>query len=475
MKRLILIIASSVCIASSSLAASFDPRSAQFPPLHYQVPDSTRVVLNNGIPVHIIQDPVATVSTVSIFIRGGSLSDPPGKAGLAELLGQALRNGGTASLTPQSVDERFDAIAARLSIDFTEEYGVATVSAMPAFFPEAVTVLAELFTAPRFDADRIIVAQQQMVEAVKRVHDDPKELGTTLLTQAVYRGEPAGTVPTQKSIQSLTVDDIRQAYVRLIQAGNIVLSVSGPNSVNAVKKILTPFSALRQGSGEQKVKPSTGALSSQTQLYTVSRDISQSVIRLGMPGIRQDDPDLYASRVLNYIFGGSFTSRLMMELRTNRGLTYHVGSHFDIGRTYPGLFTIETETEASNTALVLKLINDICESLVQKTVTPQELAGAKDALINSFVFGFSSAQAVADQRARLELFNYPAGYLELYRKRISAVSVEDVQRVAQRFLKTGDYRMVVIGKQQVLLDISKRSKAAAISESDLMQGVLPSD
>ena len=75
-------------------------------------------------------------------------------------------------------------------------------------------------------------------------------------------------------------------------------------------------------------------------------------------------------------------------------------------------------------------------------------------MINSFVFGFSSAQAVADQRARLELFSYPAGYLELYRKRIAAVGVEDVQRVAQRFLKTGDYRMVVIGKQQVLLDIS---------------------
>jgi predicted Zn-dependent peptidase len=178
------------------------------------------------------------------------------------------------------------------------------------------------------------------------------------------------------------------------------------------------------------------------------KQVNQSVIRLGHLGITKDDPDLYAIRVLDFILGGSFTSRLMMEIRTNQGLAYNVGSHFDLGRRFTGSFTAETETRAEATAKTIGLMTSIIAGIRKEPVTEQELKLAKDSIINSFLFGFTTPASIVTQQARLEFYGYQSDYLDRYRERIAAVTREDILRAARKHLHPDAFKLVVVGDQK---------------------------
>jgi predicted Zn-dependent peptidase len=175
------------------------------------------------------------------------------------------------------------------------------------------------------------------------------------------------------------------------------------------------------------------------------KDVNQSVIRMGHLGLSKDSPDIYAVRILDYILGGSFTSRLTMEIRTNQGLAYSVGSHFDIGRRFTGSFIAETETKAESTVRAISLMKEIIAGITKEPVSDQELNAAREYMINSFMFGFTSPASIVTQRARLEYYGYPDDYLERYRDNIAKVTKTDVLNAAKKYLHPEAFKLVVIG------------------------------
>jgi predicted Zn-dependent peptidase len=133
------------------------------------------------------------------------------------------------------------------------------------------------------------------------------------------------------------------------------------------------------------------------------------------------------------------------EIRSNQGLAYNVEASFDVGRRFIGTFQAETETKSGSTAKAIGLMRDIMATLTKEPVTDQELSLAKDAIINSFIFGFAKASDVVNQRARLAFYGYPKGYLENYRDNIAKVTKEDVLRVAKKYLHPDKLVITVVG------------------------------
>ena len=173
--------------------------------------------------------------------------------------------------------------------------------------------------------------------------------------------------------------------------------------------------------------------------------MSQSVIRLGELGIDKNNPDLYALRVMDYILGGGFTSRLTQEIRSNQGLAYNVDSFVDVGRRFTGTFVTETETKSESTVRAITLMRDIIAGMTAAPVSDRELSLARDAITNSFMFGFAKPDVVVNQQARLEFYAYPQGYLENYRDNISRVTKEDVLRVARKYIHPEAMVLMVVG------------------------------
>ena len=184
------------------------------------------------------------------------------------------------------------------------------------------------------------------------------------------------------------------------------------------------------------------------EILFVRKDVSQSVIRMGELGIDKNNPDLYALRVMDYILGGGFTSRLVQEIRSNQGLAYNVDSSLDVGRRFIGTFGAETETKSETTVKAITMMRSIIAGMTAVPVSDQELALAKDAIVNSFMFGFTKPDVVVNQQARLEFFGYPARYLENYRDNIARVSRDDVLRVARKYLHPDRMSLVVVGNDK---------------------------
>jgi zinc protease len=176
------------------------------------------------------------------------------------------------------------------------------------------------------------------------------------------------------------------------------------------------------------------------------KKIPQTSIRMGHPGISKDNPDYFALQVANYILGGGgFNSRMMREVRSNRGLAYSVYSYFQAGRRLPELFVASSETKTASTVEVVALMRQLMQQMIDEPVTEKELQLAKQSLINSFVFAFADSHSVISRKVRLDFYDYPQGYLETYQEKVAAVTVADVQRVAATYLHPDLLQIVLVG------------------------------
>lgn len=423
-----------------------NPRSMTFPPLQFSVPKAERVVLTNGTPVYLLQDRELPIVTIAALIRTGSVYDPAAQSGLAQLTGSLLRGGGTTALQPHQLDEELEFMASGIESTFTSDSGSVTMTSLTKNLPRTLQLFSDVLLRPRFDEQRLEIARKQALEAIRRQNDDPKTVGDRELTRALYAGHPLGQFPTAATLQAIKRNDLLAFHQRFIRPDNLIITVAGDfERSQIIDQLNRAVGSVRPaGPLSLPVIPAVAANDKPAVLYA-AKQVNQSVIRLGHLGISKDDPDLYAVRVLDFILGGSFTSRLMMEIRTNRGLAYNVGSRFDVGRRFTGSFMAETETKAEATLTVIDLMTGIIKGMRTEPVSEQELKLAKESIINSFLFGFTSPASIVMQQARLELYGYRPDYLERYRERIAAVTREDLLRAARKHLRPEAFKLVVVG------------------------------
>lgn len=423
-----------------------NPRSMNFPPLSFTIPKAERVLLKNGTPAYLLQDSELPIVTVAALIRTGSVYDPAAQSGLAQLTGSQLRGGGTTTLQPRQLDEELEFMASGVESTFGSDNGMVTMTSLTRNLPRTLELFSDVLFRPRFNEQRFEIARRQALEALRRQNDDPKEVGDRELTKALYAGHPLGQIPTAATLQAIKRSDLQAFHRRFVRPDNLIITVSGDfDRSQIIHQLNRSVGSVRPvGALALPTIPAVPTNDKPAVLYA-AKQVNQSVIRLGHLGITKDDPDLYAIRVLDFILGGSFTSRLMMEIRTNRGLAYNVGSHFDVGRRFTGSFMAETETRADATLKVIDLMTGIIKGIRSEPVSEQELKLAKESIINSFLFGFTSPASIVLQQARLEFYGYQPDYLDRYRERIAAVTREDLLRAARRHLRPETFKLVVVG------------------------------
>lgn len=423
-----------------------NPRSMAFAPLSFDIPKAERVVLNCGMPVYLLRDTELPIVSLTAMVHTGSVYDPPDKPGLAGITGAVMRSGGAGGIAPEAMDDQLEFMASSVESSISGDMGVVSCSTLTKNLSPTLKLFSQVLLQPDFAEKRLEIARNQTLEGLRRQNDDPKAIADRELLRAIYAGHPLGNLPTVESVRAITRQDLIRFHQQFYRTDNMILAVSGDfDKAELLAQLNDLFPSPPVGGSP--VRPVSSPLPDEVtaEVLYAKKEVSQSVIRLGHLGISKESPDIYAIRLLDYILGGSFTSRLTLEIRTNRGLAYNVGSHFDIGRIYPGTFTAETETKAESTGTVIELMTGIITGMAMKPVTDQELQAAKDYMLNSFLFGFTSAASVVTQRARLEYYGYPPNYLETYRDRIAQVTKEELLAAARRHLKYDAFKIVVVG------------------------------
>ena len=424
-----------------------NPRTMTFPPLKFQLPKSERVHLKNGMTVYLLQDHELPIVNMTAYLNVGSIYDPPDKAGLAAITGATLRSGGTVQTPADQLDRDLEFSASTIESGIGTDHGNVSLSTLTRNLDRTMALFAEVLSRPAFDLSRVELARNHAIEAIRRQNDDPKGIASRELNSAIYAGHPLGRIPTIASVKAITREDLIAFHQRFFYPGNIILAVSGDfDRAKLLGALETLFAGWSNHPPDFPEVPAPVDDPS-AQVLHVQKEVNQSVIRMGHLGIDKNNPDLYAIKVMDYILGGGFTSRLTQEIRSNQGLAYNVESYFDTGRRFRGPFIAETETKSETTARVVTLLRSIIAGMTRTEVSEKELKLAKDSIVNSFIFGFARSDSVVNQQARLEFYGYPAGYLENYRDNIARVSRADVLRVAKKYLRPEGMKLVVVGDE----------------------------
>ena len=425
-----------------------DPHTMIFPALSFNVPTSERFQLDNGTIVYLMTDHELPLVNVTAYINTASIYDPEDKVGLARLTGAVMRSGGTQQTPVEQLDAELEFLASDVESSIGSNMGKVSLTTLKKNLPRTLDLFGQVMMQPVFREDRVELARKQTIEGLRRQNDDPKGIVDREFTCALYEGHLLARVPTIESVTRITRDDMMAFHKRFYHPNNMVLAVSGDiDREELLKSLGKVFNGWQR---EEIVLPAIAPPKTEMKsaVLFAHKDVNQSVIRLGSLGIEKNNPDLYAVRVMDYILGGGFTSRLTQEVRSNQGLAYQAASHFDVGRRFVGTFWVETETKSESTAKVISLILKIMTGMTKVAVSDQELSLAKDSIINSFIFGFTKPDAVVNQQVRLEFFGYPPGYLDNYRDNIAKVTKEDVLLAAQKYLKPDALTIMVVGDEK---------------------------
>lgn len=440
------------------------PDQLEFPPLEIEFPEIARTKLDNGMRLYVKEDDELPLVNITLMIEGGSIHDPVDQTGLAELFAQTLETGGAGDMSPQQLEETLDRLAAQLSVASSSYAYQIDLSVHQQDLDLGLDLLAALLRRPAFDPERLELARARLLEGIHRRNDNPSSIAGRYLARAVNPGHPFGSEATVATVSGLTRDELLALHQRFFHPSRIWWGVSGAVDASHLKARLEELFGDWQTSPTADVEmpplpPEPGA-----QVFVIDRELPQTTVLMGHRGISKDAPDFMALRVANYIFGGGgFNSRLMREIRSNRGLVYSIYSQVQLGRILPELFVIGGETRNDTAVEMVVSVTEMLEELVTTGVTDSELELAQNSLVNSFIFAFENTHAVVTQNLRLDYYDYPGDYLQTYQQQIRALTAADIQQAAQNYLHPDRLQIVLVGDAKVLLpELSKQGFAAVV-------------
>ncbi len=448
--RLLLGVVAALMILSGCVASLPEhPAQLDYPELTFHLPEVETLVLANGIHLYLKEDKELPLVQMTAMIGSGGMTTPAEKIGFADLFGGTWRAGGAGERSPEDLDAYLDYLAADLSAAMGPYTAQLDLSLRSEDLEQGVAVLGDLLLRPLFAEERLTLERLQAQEQLRRQNDNPGVISRRLLMAALYPNHYLGYSPTPETLAAVTRQDLIDFQQRYFAPNNLWIAVSGDFDRENLLRILNdnfgawPERQVPQQQPPVVMRPESGSI----QLAV--KDLPQTTIVIGDLGLTKNHPDQYAVRVLNYILGGGgFNSRMMREIRSNRGLAYSAYSYFQVGRRLPGPFVAGTETKNISVFPAISLMREIMTDLRNNPVSNDELQLAKESQINSFVFGFENTHAVVSQQMTLDFFEYPKDYLARYREHIAAVTATDVQRAAREFINLFRQQIVLVGDPQ---------------------------
>jgi zinc protease len=427
------------------------PDRLVFQPIAFSPPVAKdhRVVLKNGMVVYIAEDRALPLVNIALTVRVGSWLEPAGREGLAGFTGSQMRRGGTKTLTAEELDEKLDFLAAQVSTGIGPTSGSASLNCLSDNLDEALRIFVEMLREPRFQEDRLALAQEQSLQEMKKRNDDSadiegREWGVLLYGETFFTNR----FTTEASVKGLTRDDLASFHRRYFYPANMIAAVSGSFSrADMLRKLEAAFAGWASPKPAVPPIPATIAAAA-PGLYRVEKDVNQGRVSIGLPTVKRDHPDVYALEVMNEILGGSgFTSRITKTVRSNEGLAYSAGSGLAPGVWYPGRFRAAFQSKSRSVPYATSLVMDEIRKLREGGVTAEELTTIENNIVQTFPSGFASKAQSMAIFASDEYTKRDPGYWATYRDRIRAVTAADVQRVAREHLVPEKMVVLVVGKQ----------------------------
>ena len=411
--------------------------------------DITEVTSPGGINAWLVQEESIPFVALELRFKGGASLDLPGKRGATNLMVGLLEEG-AGDLDSRAFSERAESLAASFDFDIGDDAVSISARFLVENQDEALALLRDAITQPRFDQDAIDRVKAQIVSVVRSDAQDPDNLVGVAFDTMVFGDHPYGSAieGTEDSIAALTRDDLIEAHQGALARDRVYVGAAGDISAEELAVVLDKLLADLPETGT----PQAAAVDVSTEagITVVPFDVPQSVAIFGHEGIARDDPDFFPAFVLNEILGGGgFEARLMEEVREKRGLTYGVYSYL-VPKDHASLYLGRVSSANDRIAEAIQVIRDEWSKMAETGVTEEELEVAKTYLTGAYPLRFDGNGPIANILVGMQMDDLPVDYVNTRNAKIEAITLDDIKRVAARVLKPEALHFVVVGQPEGL-------------------------
>jgi zinc protease len=427
------------------------PDKITYDDLNYQPPKpaSYRTTLKCGAAAYIVENRELPTFELTVIIRTGAMYEPLAKAGLADMTGYLMRNGGVKGMTVKEIDERLAFLAGDISVSVDAAGATANLFCLSKDINEGLDLLAKILRYPVFDQAALDRYRTDVLSEMEQRNSSTEAIESREWQFLIYGDHPC-TTPfrrTAKSVNSITREDLAAFHQAFFFPKNFTFAVSGDFKKS---EIVAKLNNMLAGWPDQPLTLPTIADQipfAKPGVYMIKKDdVNQSRIRIGHLGVKRDITDQYALSIMNDILGGGgFTSRIVRRVRSDEGLAYNAGSAFDRPVLYPGTFRAWFQTKHETAAFGTKLMVDEINRIRTEKCEAEIVENSKNSIIADLVNPFSSKKAIVNTFASDDYTHRPDDYWQNYTKNVKAVTPEDVLAVAQKYLHPDKLVFLVVG------------------------------
>jgi zinc protease len=441
------------------------PKPGQSTPI--QLPTPVSFQLANGLTVFLNTRPGLPVVAASLELKTGSSANPAGKPGLASFTA-AMLDQGTASRSALQIADQVAQLGASLRTAATTDAIRTRGTSLKRNFEGLLELIADVNRHPVFPAEEIERQRASRLASLAQQREDPDAVANAAEFAALYGpSHPYGYVAlgTIASNRATTRDDLQTFWSKHFVPNNAALIVSGQITEAELRPLVEKaFGDWARGMSDTPalVDPTT----TPARLVVVDKPgASQTALRVSAIGAPRSTPDYEAARVMNEELGGLFSSRINLNLREKHGYTYGAGSQFLFWRT-AGPFTVYSGIRTDVTAPAVSEIMKEIRQMRDAPMKDDELAMAKDSLIRSMPSDFQTSEDVTASTSAIYLYDLGLDYFGKYRARVAAVTADQAQAAAVKYLAPEKLVIVAVGDRSKIGGALQALKLGAMEVRD---------
>ena len=392
-----------------------------------------RTVLNNGLVVIVVENPVADIVSARLLVKAGSGHESRSQAGLFALLASLLTKG-TNRLSSMDIAERVESIGANLGSDTSADYSLLSLKTVSADFEEMLALAAAIVRYPSFPEAEMSLEQRLMGQSIRSMQEQPFTVAFNAFRTAMYGEHPYGLpgIGTEESVASLRRDDLIRIHQGYFRPDNCVMAIAGritpAQAVTLVERNFGDWTA-----PTTPIPPLVYPKLPETATHQViEQATNQAIVIVGYRAPSVKDPAYAALKLISTYLGNGLSSRLFVELREKRGLAYDVSAFYPT-RLSMSQFVAYMGTAPSNATVALEGLRYETERLCEEPLTQEELDATKNKLLGQYAVGKQTNAQIAQLLGWYETLGLGIDFDQTFQEAIAAVTVDAVQAIAQDY------------------------------------------
>ncbi|MGH9823171.1 MAG: M16 family metallopeptidase [Blastocatellia bacterium] len=412
-----------------------------------KLPAYKRVKLHNGLDVLLMERHGIPLISLNVLIKAGSTADPAGKEGAASVTAELLRRG-TKTRSADKISDELDFVGGTLALNSSDDSTMASAEFMKKDINTGLGLLSDVLVNPTFPEDEVNKALKRRIDGIKAAKDQVQGIIGNYFNAYLYGSHPYGRPPggDEKSLGSITRDDVLKFYQAYYAPGNTILAVVGDFDAGEMEQQLrSSFGTWAARTVPLIDLPEPMAASGKRLLLVDKPDSVQTYFEIGNVGVKRTNPDRVQIEVVNTLFGGRFTSMINTELRIKSGLTYGASSSFQM-RKAAGPFAIRSYTRNATTEKALDVALDVLKRLHEQGITEEQLKSAKAYMKGQFPTSIETSDQLALLVNQLDFYGLDESEINSYFAKIDAMTLADAQRIIKQYFPLNDLVFVLVGK-----------------------------